>query len=263
MKYMIIYDLKENYKLKELCKLLKVSPSGYYRWNKLGRPIRYSFDEKVADLIEEIFYETYKGYRFIREQLKRRYGLVLNPKTVYRYMKIMNLSSPIRKKRFQCSTQDVSYIYHQKGRMFLSVIKDLYDNSILAYNVSKFNDLKLVMDNVAGAITDDWDPTTPCILHSDRGFQYTNILYVRFLEERGITVSHSRKANCYDNACCENFFSHIKSECLELFDLPEDEKALIEAVDRYIHFYNYDRPLIKLKGMTPMEYRNAYLSKLR
>ena len=70
MKYMIIYDLKDTYKLKELCKLLKVSASGYYRWNKLGRPIRYSFDEKVADLIEEIFYETYKGYRFIREQLK-------------------------------------------------------------------------------------------------------------------------------------------------------------------------------------------------
>ncbi|MBP3399333.1 MAG: IS3 family transposase [Erysipelotrichaceae bacterium] len=291
MKYMIIYDLKDKDKMKELCKLLKVSPSGYYRWNKLGRPIRYSFDEKVADLIEEIFYETYKGYRFIREQLKRRYGLVLNPKTVYRYMKIMNLSSPIRKKRFQCSTKedtnekarivcdnvlarnfkasrpceklvtDVSYIHHQKGRMFLSVIKDLYDNSILAYNVSKFNDLKLVMDNVAGAITDDWNPTIPCVLHSDRGFQYTNILYVRFLDERGITVSHSRKANCYDNACCENFFSHIKSECLELFDLPEDEKSLIEAVDRYIHFYNYDRPQIKLKGMTPMEYRNAYLSK--
>ena len=291
MKYMIIYDLKDEYKMKELCKLLKVSPSGYYRWNKLGRPIRYSFDEKVADLIEEIFYETYKGYRFIREQLKRRYGLVLNPKTVYRYMKIMNLSSPIRKKRFHCSTKedpnekarivcdnvlarnfkasrpceklvtDVSYIHHQKGRMFLSVIKDLYDNSILAYNVSKFNDLKLVMDNVAGAITDDWNPTIPCVLHSDRGFQYTNILYVRFLDERGITVSHSRKANCYDNACCENFFSHIKSECLELFDLPEDEKSLIEAVDRYIHFYNYDRPQIKLKGMTPMEYRNAYLSK--
>ena len=207
---------------------------------------------------------------FIREQLKRRYGLVLNSKTVYRYMKILNLSSPIRKKRFQCSTKedpnekarivcdnvlarnfkasrpceklvtDVSYIHHQKGRMFLSVIKSLYDNSILAYNVSKFNDMKLVMDNVVDAIRDDWNATVPCVLHSDRGFQYTNILYVRFLEERGITVSHSRKANCYDNACCENSFSHIKSECLELFDLPEDEKSLIEAVDKYIHFYNYD-----------------------
>ena len=238
---------------------------------------------------KSILMNLIKMNSFIREQLKRRYGLVLNPKTVYRYMKILNLSSPIRKKRFQCSTKedpnekariacdnvlarnfkasrpceklvtDVSYIHHQKGRMFLSVIKSLYDNSILAYNVSKFNDMKLVMDNVVGAIRDDWNATVPCVLHSDRGFQYTNILYVRFLEERGITVSHSRKANCYDNACCENSFSHIKSECLELFDLPEDEKSLIEAVDKYIHFYNYDRPQLKLKGMTPKEYRNAYL----
>ena len=86
---------------------------------------------------------------------------------------------------------------------------------------------------------------------------------VRFLEKREITVSHSRKANRYDNACCENFFSHIKSKYLELFDLPENEKALIEAVDKYIHFYNFDRSQIKLKGMTPIEYRNAYLFKLR
>lgn len=292
MKYMIVYDLKEDYPIRRLCRYLRVSASGYYRWCSLGRPMRYSFDEKVADLIEEIFYETYKGYRFIREQLIRKYGLVLNPKTVYRYMKILGLSSPIRKKRYRCSTTedpnekariicdnvlarnftanrpceklvtDVSYIYHQKGRMFLSVIKDLYDNSILSYKVSKFNDMKLVMDTVVQIIDDTWDPSTICLLHSDRGFQYTNTLYIRYLDDHGITVSHSHKANCYDNACCENFFSRIKSECLELFDYPEDEGALLHMVDNYIRFYKYDRPQTKLKGMTPMEYRNTYLSNL-
>ena len=59
---MIIYDLKEEYGIKKLCRYLKVSSSGYYRWLSLGRPIRYSFDEKLADMIEEIFYVTYKGY---------------------------------------------------------------------------------------------------------------------------------------------------------------------------------------------------------
>ena len=107
MKYMIIWDLKEEYSIKRLCKYLKVSSSGYYRWCSLGRPIRYSFDEKIADLIEEIFYETYKGYRFIHLQLIRKYGLILNPKTVYRYMKLLGLSSSIHKKRVQgCTTQD-------------------------------------------------------------------------------------------------------------------------------------------------------------
>ncbi|MBR2599641.1 MAG: DDE-type integrase/transposase/recombinase, partial [Erysipelotrichaceae bacterium] len=121
---------------------------------------------------------------------------------------------------------DVSYIYSQEGRMYLSVIKDLFDNSIIAYQVSKFNDLRLVMDNVVQVIDDNWNPTVACTLHSDQGFQYTNIVYIKYLEVRGVTVSHSRKANCYDNACCENFFGHLKSECLELGDHPRQMMIL-------------------------------------
>ncbi len=287
---MIVYDLKEEYKITRLCKYLNVSASGYYRWLKLGRPIRYSFDEVLADMIEEIFYETYKGYRFIRDEIIRRYGVIYNDKTVYKYMKLLGLSSPIRKKRYQCCTKeepnekarivcenflarnftasrpleklvtDVSYIYCQQGRMYLSVIKDLYDNSIIAYQISKFNDLKLVMDNVYKATGDNWDPTGFCVLHSDRGYQYTNIVYIRYLDERGITVSHSRKANCYDNACCENFFGHLKSECLELGDVPETNDQLINMVGEYIDFYNNRRPQRKLKGMTPTQFRLSYLS---
>ena len=289
---MIIYDLKEEYKISKLCKYLKVSKSGYYRWLKLGRPIRYSFDDKLADMIEEIFYETYKGYRFIRDEIIRRYGVIFNDKTIYKYMKILGLSSPIRKKKYVCCTKqdpnekarivcdnylarnftasrpleklvtDVSYIYSHEGRMYLSVIKDLYDNSILAYTISRFNDLKLVMDNVYMVIDDKWDSTKQCILHSDQGFQYTNIEYIRYLDEYGVTISHSRKANCYDNACCENFFGHLKSEYLELKDIPKTNDELIAMVDKYIYFYNYERPQRKLKGMTPIEYRQSYLNSL-
>ena len=289
---MIIYDLKEEYKIFKLCKYLKVSKSGYYRWLKLGKPIRYSFDNVLADMIEEIFYETYKGYRFIRDEIIRRYGVIFNDKTIYKYMKVLGLSSPVRKKKYVCCTTqepnekartvcdnylarnftasrpleklvtDVSYIYSQEGRMYLSVIKDLYDNSILAYTISRFNDLKLVMDNVYMVIDDKWDSTKQCILHSDQGFQYTNIEYIRYLDEYGVTISHSRKANCYDNACCENFFGHLKSECLELQDIPKTNDELIAMVDKYIYFYNYERPQRKLKGMTPIEYRQSYLNSL-
>ena len=287
---MIIYDLQEEYKIKNLCKYLAVSTSGYYRWLKLGKPIRYSFDNWLADQIEKIFHETHKGYRFIRDELFRLYGVVYNDKTVYKYMKILGLSSPIRKKRYQCCTKDdpnekarivcsnhlarnftasrpleklvtdVSYIYSQQGRMYLSVIKDLYDNSIIAYQISKFNDLKLVLDNVVQVINDNWNPSLACILHSDQGFQYTNIMYIRYLEEHGVTVSHSRRANCYDNACCENFFGHLKSESLELSDYPKTDEDLNKAVGDYIDFYNKRRPQRKLKGMTPEQYRLSYLS---
>ena len=144
--------------------------------------------------------------------------------------------------------------------MYLSVIKDLYDNSIIAYQMSKFNDLKLVLDNVVQVINDSWDPTVTCTLHSDQGFQYTNIMYIQYLEEHGVTVSHSRKANCYDNACCENFFGHLKSEYLELSDIPKTNDDLIKMVDDYIDFYNKRRPQRKLKGMTPEQFRRSCLS---
>ena len=287
---MVVYDLHEEYTIKKLCNYLKISTSGYYRWLKIGRPIRYSFDEWLADEIEKIFYETKKGYRFIRDELFRLYGVVYNDKTIYKYMKILGLSSPVRKKRYQCCTKeepnekarivcsnhlarnftasrpleklvtDVSYLYSQEGRMYLSVIKDLYDNSILAYTISRFNDLKLVMDNVYMVIDDNWNPTVACTLHSDQGFQYTNIVYIKYLEVRGVTVSHSRKANCYDNACCENFFGHLKSEYLELGDYPKTYDDLIKAMADYIDFYNKRRPQRKLKGMTPEQFRSSYLS---
>ena len=288
---MIIYDLREEYTINNLCRYLKVSASGYYRWLRFGRPVRYSFDEVLANMIEEIFYETYKGYRFIRDEIIRRYGVIYNDKTVYKYMKILGLSSPVRKKRYQCCTKqnpnekarivcnnflarnftasrpleklvtDVSYINSQEGRLYLSVIKDLYDNSIIAYQISQFNDLNLVMDTVAQVIDENWDSTRFCVLHSDQGFQYTNSMYIRFLDEHGVTVSHSRKANCYDNACCENFFGHLKSECLELHDLPKTNEDLIHKVTDYITFYNSARPQRKLKGMTPIQFRQSYLSR--
>ena len=154
----------------------------------------------------------------------------------------------------------MSYVYCQEGRLYLSVIKDLYDNSIIAYQISRSNDLKLVMDNVCQIINGHWDPTHECLLHSDQGFQYTNIQYIRYLDEHGVTVSHSRKANCYDNACCENFFGHLKSECLELGDLPKTHQELIRMIDEYIRFYNCERPQRKLKGMTPAEYRESCLN---
>lgn len=272
-----------------LCNYLEVSRSGYYAWVKNGKPMYKKFDEVLSELIKEIFDKTKKGYRFITHQLRRLHGIVVNRKKVLRYMQILGIKSPIRKSRFENCTQedpnektrivcnnflarkfeasrsleklvtDVSYIYHKDGRLYLSVIKDLYDNSILAYSISKWNSNELVTSNLRQVFKDDWDSTKFCIFHSDQGFQYTNQTYIKYLDSLGITVSHSRKANCYDNACCENFFSHLKSESLEL-DVPIDENDLIKRVDEFIIWYNTDRPQDKLKGMTPFEFRDSFQS---
>jgi putative transposase len=289
---MIVYDLTEDgFCTKRLCSYLNVSPQSYYRWLRKDKPMYRCYDERLADRILALFDREKKGYRYIRDQLIRIDHWRINDKTVLRYMHILGIQSPIRKKRFQNCTisdsnqkarivcdnvlarkfeasrpleklvTDVSYVYHQEGRLFISVIKDLFDNSIIAYWVSKFNDNLLVTACLDQIFDEHWNPTHACILHSDQGFQYTNLLYIHRMDEAGVTVSHSRKANCYDNACCENFFSHLKSEKIEL-NTPKNEQDLLNAIDDYIQFYNNDRPQRKLKGMTPQEYREAYLSQM-
>ncbi|MCT0449905.1 IS3 family transposase [Lactococcus lactis subsp. lactis] len=229
-----------------------------------------------------LFEERKKGYRYIAFQLERKYKITRNPKTILRYMQILNIKSPIRKKKFfhysrkeislnsilvapnilnrnfeakapfKKLVTNVSYLYHKNGRVFSSIVKDLYDNSILAYQISKKNDIKLVMDNISKVFSKQ---AYKCILHSDQGSQYNSHIYKDTLESLGVTISHSRKGNCYDNACCENFFSHLKSELLYL-QPAKSEQELIKQVNDYVIWYNYDRPQSKLKGMTPIEYRN-------
>jgi len=289
---MIVYDLTEDgFCTKRLCDYLEVSPQAYYRWLRYGKPMYRWFDEQLAERILELFDREKKGYRYIRDQLIRLDHHRINDKTVLRYMHILGIQSPIRKKRFQnCTTSDpnqkarivcdnvlarkfeasrpleklvtdVSYVYHQEGHLYLCVIKDLFDNSIIAYTVSKFNDCLFISACLDQIFDEHWNPTHVCILHSDQGFQYTHPDYIERLDGIGVTVSHSRKANCYDNACCENFFSHLKSECLEL-NIPKNEADLFKAIDNFILFYNTARPQRKLKGMTPQEFREAYLKLL-
>ena len=289
IKYQVIDCFKDKYSISDLCIYLDVSRAAYYKWLNNNKPLHNHYDEILANLIKTIFDDSLKGHRYITYQLRRLHGIIINRKTVLRYMQILGIQSPIRKKKYKSCTQrevnekarivctnvlardfkadrpykklitDVSYIYHKNGRLFLSVIKDLYDNYIIAYTVSKFNDNKLVFDNVDLVFNENWDNTNECILHSDQWFQYTNLAYIKKLDSIGITISHSSKGNCYDNASCENFFSHIKGESLEL-DVPEDEEELVERVEKYVKWYNNNRPQEKLKGMTPFEFRSSYLN---
>jgi len=255
-----IDELCYQYPISHLCKYFEVSRSGYYAWKKLGKPYYKNYDKDLASKILLLFNERKKGYRYITFQLKRKYEITRNPKTVLRYMRILNIKSPIRKKKFfhysrkevslnsiivssnilnrnfqakvpmEKLVTDVSYIYHKNGRLFLSVVKDLFDNSILAYQISKKNDIKLVMDNLSQVFC---KKNYNCILHSDQSFQYTTRIYKDTLESLGVKISHSRKGNCHDNACCENFFSHLKSEHLYL-KKAENENELIGQVRDYI-----------------------------
>mgnify|MGYP003949633475 CR=1 FL=1 len=146
---------------------------------------------------------------------------------------------------------DNTYLIFNGQKLYLSAIKDLYNNEIVAYQISQRNDRKLVMDTIKKARKKRKVAGT--LLHSDQGYQYTSRLYNQVLQKYKIKASMSRKENCIDNTCMENFFSHLKSEYFYLYSFRTSEEVK-HAIQQYIYFYNHHRFQKKLNNLTPYEF---------
>ena len=280
VKYMVIYRHKDKYKVSEMCRFFKVSRSGYYDYVKrMGVPAK---DLPLAEKIRECQDKCGKtyGYRRVHIWLERK-GIHKNPKTVLRVMQKYNLLSVVRRRRFYKYTEhihkyqnlwkqdfnadrpnqkwatDISYIHTKQGVLYLSIIRDLYDNSIVAYKTGTQQTINLVLDTIKVAKRKE-KVTAELQLHSDQGFQYTSTAYFKLTQFYNITPSMSSKGNPYDNAMAENFFSILKSECINRVKLETYEEARL-LIGEYIHFYNQERIQTKTK-LTPYELRSQYVA---
>lgn len=149
---------------------------------------------------------------------------------------------------------DVTEFHLFGEKLYLSPILDLFNGEIISYNVTKRPTLDLVTDMVEKSFL-LLKKNEKLILHSDQGWHYQHQKYQNLLKQRNITQSMSRKGNCLDNAVMENFFGLLKSELLYLRDFESMEEFKLE-LEKYIYYYNHKRIKAKLKGMTPVGYRN-------
>ena len=134
------------------------------------------------------------------------------------------------------------------------MIRDLYDNSIVAYKTGTQQSVNLVLDTIRLAMKREKKrAAAELLLHSDQGFQYTSQAYFQLTKQYGITPSMSRRGNPYDNAMAENFFSVLKTECIYRHK-PATFSEANEMIDRYIHFYNHERIQLKT-GEAPLARR--------
>lgn len=239
-------------------------------------------DLPLARLIEECQQEckrTY-GYRRVSIWLDKR-GIHHNPKTVLRVMQKYNLLSEVRRKRYhhyssvlhkypnlmnrdfkadrpnQKWVTDISYIPTKQGFLYLSVIRDLFDNSIIAHKTATQQTVNLVLNTIRAAKRKE-KVTGELQLHSDQGFQYTSQAYFNLTQSYGINQSMSRRGNPYDNALAENFFSILKTECIHRVKLKTFEHAR-QLIGEYIDYYNNCRIQTKTK-LTPLEKRCQYFA---
>ena len=157
-------------------------------------------------------------------------------------------------------TTDVSEFHIAAGKLYLSPIMDMHNGEIISFNISRSPNFAQTMDMLNKAFA-KFDDLTGLIFHSDQGWQYQMERYQTTLKEKGIIQSMSRKGNCLDNSLMENFFGIMKNEMFygheyEFKDLDELEKAMVE----YIDYYNNERIKAKLKGLSPVEYRQQSLN---
>lgn len=224
-------------------------------------------------------FRTY-GYRRMWLWLKSQ-NIFCNPKTVLRIMKKYALLSEIRRHRKwqQMGQQvhkyknllnrefhadkpnskwvtDISYIHTKQGVLYLSMIRDLYDNSIVAYKTGTEQTVNLVLDTIRLAMKQQKKAVAAELqLHSDQGGQYTSQEYFDLTKRYGITPSMSRRGNCYDNAMAENFFSILKTECIYRQKIATFQQARV-LIDDFIFFYNHERIQLKT-GVAPLALRHS------
>ena len=279
VKYAVIYRHREEYPVSVMCRHFGVSRSGYYDFVKrLGKR---EHDADLADKIKECQDKTDKtyGYRRVWKWLEDR-NIERNPKTVLRVMKKYGLLSEIRcrrkwinlgqqvhkyknllKQQFRADrpntkwVTDISYIHTKEGVLYLSMIRDLYDNSIVAYKTASRQTVNLVLDTIRLAMKKE-KVAAELRLHSDQGFQYTSQAYFQLTKGYGILPSMSRAGTPIDNAPAENFFSILKTECINRHKILTYQQAK-QLIDDYIYFYNYERYQIKDK-LTPYQKRTKH-----
>ena len=195
-----------------------------------------------------------KKYGILAEIRRKRKWQNLGQQ-IHRYENLLNRQFFADKPNSKWVT-DISYIQTKEGVLYLSVIRDLYDNSIVAYKTATQQTVNLVLDTIRLAMKKEKKRVAAELqLHSDQGFQYTSQAYFKLTQSYGITPSMSRKGNPYDNAMAENFFSILKTERI----YRHKPRTLFEAqnmVDEYIYFYNNERIQTKT-GVAPLTLRHS------
>ena len=237
--------------------------------------------DKYKELKEMIYTIFHKhkgryGYRRITLELRNE-GCLINHKTVKKLMDELELKSEVRKVKYhsykgevgktapniidrdfavdrpyQKLATDVTQVTIE-GRAYLSPILDMCNGEILAYTITQVPNMEMVL-SMLNQMYEHIKLPEGVVLHSDQGWHYQHAAYQNSLKKHGIIQSMSRKGNCLDNAMMENFFGLMKSELLYPGKYTS-MKVFIKDLKEYIEYYNNERIKLRLKGMSPVQYR--------
>lgn len=280
MSYQLIESEKARWSVSRMCRLLGVSRSGYYSWRSRVPSRRCRQDETLKRRISEAHRAsrgTYGSPRIRAELVEDSPGI--GRRRVARLMKDLGLRG-LPKKRFVRTTRgnpshrvapnlldrnfeplgvdrvwagDITYLWTQQGWVYLAVLLDLYSRRVIGWSLQDNLDTELTLGALEMALSRR-NPKAGALHHSDRGCQYTSQDYRDRLAVAGMTVSMSRRGNCWDNSPVESFFSTLKRELAHRSAWTTRAEARADVVDYIEAFYNRRRRHSSLEAMTPVAY---------
>jgi putative transposase len=283
VRYAFIHEHRGQWPVRLMCRLLRVSPGGYYTWR--GRPASARAERHGALVV---------AIRAIHQEVKARYG---SPRvhaelrargesccvnTVARLMRRHGIAAKTRRKFRQTTDSnhdrpvadnvlsrqftppaanrtwvtDITYIPTREGWLYLAAVEDLYSRQIVGWAMGERIDSRLVVAALEMAVARRL-PGAGLTAHSDRGSQYASDHYQRLLARHGIACSMSRRGNCWDNAPMESFFASLKKELVHDEDYPSRAAARASVFEYVEVFYNRVRRHSALGYRSPAEYERA------
>jgi len=282
MKFKFIFEYRFMFPVEKMCQALKVSRSGYYKWNQRGKGKRQMKNKELLKEIEEIFNKKRKLYgspRIHAELRARGYGC--NKKRIARLMRGKFVAKTRRKFKITTHskhnfpvapdllrqnfvaesantvwTSDITYIRTEEGWLYLTVVLDVYSRKIVGWSMGERLGRGLVLKAVNNAITRR-RPTSKVIFHSDQGVQYAAHETRQILKDNNFVQSMSRKGRCYDNAITETFFHSLKTEHVYFKKYKTRDEARQSIFDYIEVFYNRERRHSSIGYLSPEEFEKV------
>ncbi|MDF0679024.1 MAG: IS3 family transposase [Nitrosomonas sp.] len=278
MSYQLVHQLqKEAIPVKQTCRVLSVSRSGYYEaQRRSAKPVlcKASVHLKAAFMAS---HQSYGSRRLVTAMQNQ--GIQIGRHKVRSLMRKAALK-PVWKRKFIHTTHsrhdlpvaanvlnrqfnpvapdtayvsDITYISTGTGWLYLAIVMDLYARRIIGWAMAPNMSATLVCDALSMAIQQR-QPVSGLIVHSDRGSQYASELYQNLLNKHGFICSMSRKGNCWDNAIAERFFLNLKMERVWQRQYANHTEAKNDIDDYIVSFYNCKRLNSALGNLPPIVY---------
>lgn len=287
MKFAFISEEKVAFPIAALCRLLVVSPSGYYAAQGRHRSLHARRDERLAEQVTEVHLASKRRYGSPRVHAEiKATGARVGRKRVARLMREKKLAGRTRR-RFRTTTDskhdfpiapnvlkrdftaiapdrawvtDITFVWTAQGWLYLAVILDLFSRRVVGWATSQNVDRHLALAALDAALARR-RPPAGLVHHSDRGSTYASGDYRKALDARGIECSMSRKGDCWDNAVAESFFSTLKRELEGIDDFESRDGATLSIGDYIDGFYNIQRRHSAINYTSPIEFELIHSAK--